>query len=91
MYTTEFIGRRLYRLRMALKLTVQKMGEVAGVAHSSWTTWEIGKQVPPLKSLINICNNTGIDVESFLESESWLDDLESNSPGVDMILYRLVG
>ncbi len=89
MYTTEFIGRRLYRLRQAVKIPLYIIAEMTGVSDHGWGAWEIGKAVPPLKSLISICNHTGVDLESFIIDESFLDDLEPDSPGVDMILDRL--
>ena len=88
MYTTEFIGRRLYLLWVAVGMSVLTIAGMTEVTEACWRFWETGR-TPSLKLLINICNHTGIDIESFLTGESWLDDLTPDSPGVSMIRDKL--
>ncbi len=89
MYTADYIGRRLYRLRDAIDFKQARLAAIYQVGTISYGRWERSVEPPPLKSLIKICNITGIDMDSFLDGESWLDDLTPDSPGVDMIRKRL--
>lgn len=89
MYTTRHIGMRLLTIKQAIRYSTKQMAKALGTSQAGLNNWEFGKQLPSIKTLISICNITGIDIESFLDGESWLDDLTPDSPGVDMIRKRL--
>lgn len=89
MYTVQYIGKRLYMIRHAVNYSTKQMAKAIGSSQPSINHWELGTQLPPIKTLIRICNITGIDIESFLTGDSWLDDLTPDSPGIDMIRERL--
>ena len=68
MYDTEFIAKRMYRLRKKkLSMTQEEFSELTQLSKDTISNIERKKYCPSLQTLITISNSTGMSIEYFLD------------------------
>jgi len=61
------VSTKIYNLRTQKDLTQSQLAKIAGVSDKAVSAWELGTRDPKLKSIQNICNHFGIDINSFVD------------------------
>lgn len=58
-YTNNFLFQRMQNIREDLDYTQQTMAELLEVSQATYSRWESGKELIPLRKLNDFCNLTG--------------------------------
>lgn len=78
------IVERLKAIRCRLGLSQKKMRELLNVSKSTYSRWETGEKIIPLKHLVNLCNELQISIDFLLGISENKTPLNKNALEVNM-------
>lgn len=65
-FSKKYIGKRISDIRKNNNLSINEFAKKINVANSTVKSWELGNNVPTLQSMVSICNNFHISLDSFI-------------------------
>ncbi len=65
-FSKKYIGKRISDIRKNSNLSINEFAKKINVANSTVKSWELGNNVPTLQSMVSICNNFHVSLDSFL-------------------------
>ena len=65
-FSKKYIGKRISNIRKNNNLSINEFAKKINVANSTVKSWELGNNVPTLQSMVSICNNFHVSLDSFL-------------------------
>lgn len=81
------IVERLKAIRCRLGLSQKKMIEKLNVSKSTYSRWETGEKIIPLKHLVNFCNEMHISIDYLLGISN--DKKEKNKKALELNLEKI--
>jgi len=74
------IGNKIKEYRLHNKWTQEELGEILNVSRSTVSSWEVGRNYPDIKTLIEISDLFKVSVDTLLrEDENMLKSIDFNS------------
>ena len=65
-FSKKYIGKRISDIRKNNNLSINEFAKKINVANSTVKSWELGNNVPTLQSMVSICNNFHVSLDSFI-------------------------
>lgn len=64
------IGQKIYALRMQKGITQLELAKIAGVSDKTVSAWEAMTRTPKVGAIRKVCNNFGLELETFIDEST---------------------
>ena len=73
-------GQKLQELRVRANMTQEQLAERLFVSRELVSKWELGQRKPDIKTLREICKLFSVEIDTFMETDSFSNELASCLP-----------